>query len=124
MSKLANRGRWLVAAYLVVVVAFDQWRDAALIDWHKLGDIVLELVVLGISFAIVRGVLTWANWAHALLVLLSSVGLIGFVSRLASGGMHQFGRFGAVNLVFVLAMLAWLLLPSVRSEYWNPEHVS
>ncbi len=124
MSKIANRGRWLVALYIVAVVAFDQWKDSALIDWHKLGYVVLNLVLLGFCAAVVRGVLTWANWAHALLVFLCSCGLLVFVSVLISGNTHRLGRFWPINLAIGLAMLVWFLLPSVRAEYWNPEHVS
>jgi hypothetical protein len=124
MSKIANWGRWLVAVYIVTAFAISEWRDAALVDWHKLGEIFLEIVGLALLFAVVRGVLTWANWAHALLVLLCSGGLFVFVSVFISGNTHRLGRFWPVNLAICLTMLVWLLLPSVRAGYWNSEHVS
>jgi hypothetical protein len=124
VSKIANWGRWLIAAYLVVRFAFDEWKGAAQVDWHKLGDLALEFVVIGVWFAVVCGVLTWANWAHALLVLFNSVGLIAYAFRIVSGKAYQLGKFWPVNFVFGIVMLIWLLLPSVRAEYWNPEHVS
>ena len=69
---------------------------------------------------LVWGTVTWANWAHALLVLLCGLALLGFV--LAGPGLNGVPKISEITAVMIaIAILCWLLQPAVRREYWRPE---
>jgi hypothetical protein len=69
---------------------------------------------------LVWGVATWANWAHALLVLLLGVALLGFV--FSGPGLNGWPKSAEVaGVITAIAILWWLLQPAVRREYWRPE---
>jgi len=133
VGKIANVGRWPLAAYLTVGFLVGQWQNAswamefarsAPVAPHMLIAIASELFLLCLWFAVVRGVLTWANWVHALLVSAYALALIGLVLRFPRGISHAWGRLWVLDFALGCVAFLWLLLPSVRTEYWRREHVA
>ena len=120
MSKVAHWGRYLVATDLAVDGAISVGRDVL----HAgQGDTTLLDTLIKTVFWIllVYGVLTWSKLAHGFLVLSAVVGTpLGiFLAAHFGYGSELLRPIAVFNFVLGGATLIWLLLPSVRRQYWR-----
>jgi hypothetical protein len=117
VSKLVNWGHWIVAAQLGIAFAVG-----VLLDINRGDGLLAILLEFALFFASVRGLIVWAKWAHALLVVMNLVFLGAFVYFMPRVAELR-GARAIVGFATALATLVWLLLPSVRRQYWHPERV-
>lgn len=136
MSKLVNWGHWLVAAILGVL------------GLYFLGGFIFALVVtrglhasapsvhantVMISLNLVAwlpllicawGVLRWRAWGRALTTMLCAVAILLEVEALIFRGIRGFGVPEILKVTVACLIAAWLLLPSVRTQYLRREHLA
>jgi hypothetical protein len=126
VSKVANWGRWVIAACLTTDFAVREWRAVpAAIDrlrsapmaWHAVEFVGVELTVILFWLAVVNGLLTWENSARIALLVFYSLILVAFVLRIVLRSPHQLSKLWPVNLGLAFGTLIWLLLPTVRTEF-------
>jgi hypothetical protein len=133
MSKTAKWGHWVLAAMFAIDGIKGIW-DAALEligvvrahqDFNHLFLMAAgDLFGITLCFLFAWGVMTWANWAHLLLVPWYALACVAVGIKLISDGLHFFGPRGFLHFMVGLAALIWLLQPSVRAEYWRKERVA
>jgi len=131
MSKLVIWGHWLVAAVLAakgvgtlyeIVRYFPRaWHDPNVLtyptDYFTVGLCVFY-------FACAWGLLNWRKWAHTSAIALSLLELALFVTLVAMDWsatlVTTIVSWAALNG----AILTWLVLPSVRSNYRRGEQTA
>jgi hypothetical protein len=115
VSKFVDWGHWVLAVMLTVSGVQYVFRS---VQRHE--GLFWPLLDAALCALLVWGVVTWANWAHALLVLLC--GLVPLAFLLAGPGLNGLSKISEITAVMIaIAILCWLLLPAVRREYWRPE---
>jgi hypothetical protein len=130
VNRVADVGHWLLAAWLVFAAVLQVRSgilfligDAAAVGGQATRSTPIVVAALTVAFigVLVWGIVTWANWAHALLVVGGALGAIALAWAIVTGQLHRLDPFsilyGSVNMAFFV----WLLLPPVRHEYWRPE---
>jgi hypothetical protein len=120
VSRVANWGRYLLATELAVDAAINVGRDVL----HAgQGDTTLldTLVMTVFWILLVYGVLNWSKLAHGFLVVSTAVGmpLLILLAVHYGYGSELRGPLVVFRFVFSGATLIWLLLPSVRRQYWR-----
>ena len=124
MSRLVTWGHWVIAAVLAtkgsgtlyeIIRQFPRaWRDR---DVTSYPTDYLILVLCALYFACAWGVLNWRKWAYISAIALSLSELAVFAT------MAVMDWSAAIVTSIVLwsalngAVLAWLVLPPVRSNY-------
>lgn len=127
MTKIASWGRWIVGL-VAVAIAAGCWGGVVydLISTPHEARFVLQVLaaILGLgsfgalAFFCAWGVVKWQRWGHLL-----ALGLFGF--ELYSGGLALLiGDSGPLYPLAACTILVWLLLPSVRREYWRKEQIA
>jgi len=131
MTKFAEWGRWGAAAYLAFRAMFSlremiaalpkAWRDPGnlshAVDYFGLG---ISLLFLLCAWGIVR----WRKWAHGTAVTLVLVEIVFFlVVIIAFWPVSFFLGLAGHNLLLWplldLPVFVWLVMPDVRSAYWQ-----
>lgn len=120
MSKVVNWGHYLLATELAVDGVINVGRDVL----HAgQGDTTLldTLVMTVFWILLVYGVLNWSKLAYGFLVVSTAVGvpLLILLAVHYGYGSELVGPLAVFRFVFSGATLIWLLLPSVRREYWR-----
>jgi len=132
MTKLANWGRWVVAAN-IVFLALLSLRGIAVegsqIHGQHTFDQLIRVVLLGLLDIAFYSYLIWGLWKKSgltywLLVALNLLYFVSFGLRLFSGHFQELTILKWSYLAATLIMLAWLALPSVYEEYWRKKHPS
>jgi hypothetical protein len=115
VSKFVNWGHWVLAVTLTAWGVLGVFRS---VQRHE--ALLWTLFDAALCALLVWGVATWANWAHALLVLFC--GLVPLAFLLAGPGLNGVPKISEITAVMIaIAILCWLLQPAVRREYWRPE---
>jgi hypothetical protein len=115
VSKFVNWGHWVLAVMLTASGVQYVFRS---VQRHE--GLFWPLLDAALCAVLVWGVATWANWAHALLVLLC--GLVPLAFLLAGPGLNGWPKSAEIaGVITAIAILWWLLQPAVRREYWRPE---
>lgn len=115
MSKFVNWGHWVLAVMLTSSGVQGVFRSVQRHD-----GLLWTLFDAALYAVLVWGVATWANWAHALLVLFC--GLVPLAFLLTGPGLRGWPKISEITgLLTAIAILWWLLQPAVRREYWRPE---
>ena len=127
MSRTASWGHYLLALYLVVRgILFI--RDEALVairnspggpESASFAGIGWDFLIIALWLAFIWGVMTWAKWAHAILVGWSALVSIVSAYALQASSLRDFGILGVLSLMMTCAIFVWLMLPSVRAVYWR-----
>jgi hypothetical protein len=132
VSRIGNWGHRLVGAYLGIRGASDVGGDiTAVVRDVRAGEApsrlsgaaAWELVYVAVFLAGVWGGLTWANGAHGFLVVVCAFTVVVFATPFFYGHA-QWPKFWPLVLATACATLVWLLLPSVRSEFWRRERIA
>jgi hypothetical protein len=121
VSKIANWGRWLVAADLAVGGAIS-----VKIGIDNGDGMFGALFGAAIWFAWVWGVLAWSKWAYGFLALCAFLWIpwmayLIFSGKAAEYGLQPFAPLSIIGYVAECFILVWVLLPSVRAAYWHKE---
>jgi hypothetical protein len=127
MSKLVNWGHWAVAVLFGVGGLALLAGDIANVIHDVMGaargeTISFYPVYMGLLWSLLTllcswGILKWRLWAHHLALFFSVVDVVTLVAFFF---LMPGGRFGAVligTIIGAVAVTAWLLLPTVRTEY-------
>lgn len=131
MNKVISWGRWPVAAVYVIIglsflwVAlqseFGQFRRGDFQSFYPL----YEAIIWSTSFLLCAwGILKWRRWAYVLALALAICGLLVAGLAFVALGENRFSVALILPEVFVCSTLFWLLLPTVRAEYWRKEQES
>jgi hypothetical protein len=139
VSRIANWGRWLVAAYFGLQGLWElSWvAHTILVAVRKQTETFypayMALFDFWILLACSWGILKIRHWGYPLAIVVSAfeilIGIAGFIfiwpvasnPGLLLGHMHFAAPF---VLIFALApslVLAWLSLPAVRAQYLHKE---
>ena len=133
MNRLAKWGHWLVAAFLGARgLGLFHW---LVIDippaWHRLhaatpprGYVPAAIALCGFYFACAWGILMWRKWAHVSAITLTLLELAIFGLAAAMVGWITPSASNALWLGLNLAVFAWLVLPDVRTSYWQRQQVA
>jgi len=124
VSKIADWGRWLVAANQAI------WGAVLVRGDIDRGELLFWIIAQSaFIFALVRAVLIWSRWAHAFLLVGGIVGIPLAAYLVLSGKAAEYGipllslRWILGNILW-FATLVWLLLPSVRAVYWHKAQIA
>lgn len=127
MTRVANWGRWILAATLlasaivagksVVVTEFSNPLQSITKHWLVVGFSLL--IDIAIWTAMIRAVLAFKAWVYWLLVAINILGFFRIFFLLLSGHLHELDATQRIGSVICLATLIWLALPSVYNQYWG-----
>jgi hypothetical protein len=122
VSKIVIWGHWIVGLLAAALAAQSIWgivgNTISMDRGARLGPQVLRadsmFAVLAVIWALRGwGILKWRLWGHVL-----ALGIFAFVVFV--GGLGAFVEdSGLLYPVAGCVVLSWLLLPSVRSAYWE-----
>lgn len=130
MNKIAQRGRWIVAAaFAFGGLSFFFGRGMPSLMRGLRGKDTFYPFYMAVIFSLpflfcAWGLLSWRLWAYKLAVILSMFEILSLVVALAVVGMSDVDRLIVYAAIFAFAPLAWLLFPPVRAEYRQRNHLA
>jgi len=121
-GKVVTWGHWIVGLFAAALTFQSIWgivgNTVSMERGARFGSQVLiadsQFAILGIICALCAwGILRWRSWGHVLALCISALEL--FVGGLAL----LVGDSGPLYPLVACLVLTWLVLPSVRSAYWQ-----